>query len=307
VIRFTVKALATIVIVWILLKNIGLNAVLRHASGIDFHYLAIATLLGLILAIFAGLRWHCLIVAMGHKLGCIPALQITLIGTFFNQLLPSAMGGDLARIPYIHRAGLPLLQAVNSVVLDRVLALVSLELLVLLCLPASFSVVPELFAKWTLFSIAAVGLAGTAILLSIDYLPGLKSRHSVLDQLLVLSRLLRAALFGRQAIAIIGYGLTVHLTRILAVYTIAIGMMLDVTFYQSLILVPPAMLVTALPISVGGWGVREGAFVFAFGLIGIDPEKAFALSAVFGLTTMAAALVGGIFWIFHRKQPGSNQ
>jgi uncharacterized membrane protein YbhN (UPF0104 family) len=177
-----------------------------------------------------------------------------------------------------------------------------LELLVLVCLPASFSVVSELVARWTLVSIAAGGLAGTAILLSIDHLPGLISRHIVLDQLLALPRLLRAAMFGRQAVAIVVYGITVHLTRVLTVYTLAKGMMLDVTFYESLILVPPAMLVTALPISVGGWGVREGAFVIAFGFVGIHPDSAFALSAVFGLTTMAAALFGGFFWIFHRKQ-----
>jgi uncharacterized membrane protein YbhN (UPF0104 family) len=302
VIRFTIKALTTVVIFWVLLNNIDLNAVLRHASNIHLVYLAIATALGLILAFFAGLRWYCVIEATGHHLTWFRTLEITMIGTFFNQLLPSAMGGDLARIPYAHRAGLPLLPALNSVVLDRVVAFVALDILVLVCLPISFSVVPEPHARWTLLSIAAGGLVGTAILLSFEHMPKVMSRHIVLEHMLALSCLLRAAMFSRQAFAIVVYGIIVHLTRVLAVYTIAKGMILDISFYESLILVPPAMLVTSLPISVGGWGVREGAFVIAFGFMGVHPESAFALSAIFGLTSMMASLIGGLCWIFHRKQ-----
>jgi uncharacterized membrane protein YbhN (UPF0104 family) len=55
--------------------------------------------------------------------------------------------------------------------------------------------------------------------------------------------------------------------------------------------VPPALLVSALPISFGGWGVREGALVAAFSLVHADPAAVAATSVMFGLTT---PLVGGI-------------
>ena len=54
---------------------------------------------------------------------------------------------------------------------------------------------------------------------------------------------------------------------------------------------PPALLVSALPISLGGWGVREGALVAALSLVHADPAAVTATSVMFGLTT---ALVGGI-------------
>ena len=76
--------------------------------------------------------------------------------------------------------------------------------------------------------------------------------------ILTLSSTLHAAMFGRYSMHILVYSVTVHLIRVLAVYLIARGMMLDISFLESLILVPPALVVTALPISVGGWGVREG-------------------------------------------------
>jgi uncharacterized membrane protein YbhN (UPF0104 family) len=55
--------------------------------------------------------------------------------------------------------------------------------------------------------------------------------------------------------------------------------------------VPPALLVSALPISLGGWGVREGALVAAFSLVHADPAAVAATSVMFGLTT---PLVGAI-------------
>lgn len=304
-IRFAIKSMTTVAIVWVLLNNIGLDAVLQHLSNIELRYLAIATALGLLLGFFAGLRWYCIIKTTGHHLGWFRTLEITMIGTFFNQILPSAMGGDLARISYAHRSGLPFHPAVNSVVLDRIVAFVALILLVLVCLPAAFTIVQAPNALWTLLIIAVGGFAGTVILLSVRHIPRFMSRHILLEHVLSLSSLLHTAMFSFQTISILSYSLLTHVIRVLAVHVLAQGMLLDVSFNESLILVPPAMLVTALPISVGGWGVREGAFVIAFGFMGVQPEKAFALSALFGLTTMMAGLFGGFFWIFHRKPPGA--
>ena len=67
-------------------------------------------------------------------------------------------------------------------------------------------------------------------------------------------------------------------------------------------LVPPVMLIMTIPISIGGWGVRETAMVTFFGLIGVSGEGAFALSVVFGLTGMAVAIPGGIIWFMSRDK-----
>lgn len=286
---------------WLLISHMTIEGVIRQIADIDRFYLLTSMVICTLLTVFAGLRWYYVIKATGHSLSWFRTLEITMIGTFFNQLLPSAMGGDLARIPYAHRAGLPLMTAVNSIVLDRLLAMVALIILVLGCLPISFTIVSNPQARWGLVLIALGGLVGIFLLLSIKHMPGLMSRYSAFNYLHNLSKLLHTALFRRHAPAIISYGIMTHLGRVLAVHALAKGMSLDVTFYESLILVPPAMLLTALPISIGGWGIREGSFVMAFGLLGLASESAFALSSLFGLTTVAAALIGGFFWLLHRQ------
>ena len=120
------------------------------------------------------------------------------------------------------------------------------------------SVLDASHARWTLITVAAGGLAGTAVLLSAAQIPGL-FRHTIFKPVITLSLSLREAVAGRPALAVLVSGIVVHLMRVVSVYIIAVGMHLDIVFSDCLVLVPAALLVTVLPISVGGWGIREGA------------------------------------------------
>lgn len=303
-IRFFVKALITLAIIWYLLQGMELGAIVHHALSIDTVYIVIASVLGLLISVVASVRWYYVLQATGHRLTWYRTLQLTMVGTFFNQILPSAMGGDLVRIPYAHQSGLPLGSAINSVILDRVVAMLALILLVLVSLPLALSVLNASHARWTLIAVAAGGLTATAVLLCFAQMPA-RFRHSIFKPIITLSLSLREAVAGRPALAVLVSGIVVHLVRVVSVYVIAVGMHLDIVFSDCLILVPPALLITVLPISVGGWGVREGAFVIAFGFVGLPPEQAFALSVVFGITILIAALFGAPFWVFLRKsKPG---
>jgi uncharacterized membrane protein YbhN (UPF0104 family) len=301
VIRFVLKAVIALAILGYLLQGMDLDTVVHLVLSIDPVYLGIATALGLLISLVASVRWYYVILAMGLRLSSYRALQLTMVGTFFNQILPTAMGGDLARIPYAHRSGLPLGSAINSVILDRVTAMTTLVLLVLATLPLALSTLEASQARWLLFMVAACGLAGTFIILGIAHIPG-RLLHPLFKPVVTLSLSLREIVAGRYAPAVLISGTVVHLIRVITVYAIAVGMQLDITFSNCLVLVPSALLVTVIPVSIGGWGIREGAFVIAFGFSGLPPEQAFALSVVFGITILIAGLLGAPFWIFFSKQ-----
>jgi glycosyltransferase 2 family protein len=63
-----------------------------------------------------------------------------------------------------------------------------------------------------------------------------------------------------------------------------------------MVMVPLVVLLTMLPISIAGWGVREAAMVAAFGYVGVDAPGALALSVAFGLVQVAIGLPGGLWW-----------
>ena len=71
------------------------------------------------------------------------------------------------------------------------------------------------------------------------------------------------------------------------------------------VLVPPIVLVTTLPISIAGWGVRESATVIGFGFIGVAPADALALSVLFGLVQIVMGVPGGIMWLAQKGRGGA--
>jgi hypothetical protein len=69
------------------------------------------------------------------------------------------------------------------------------------------------------------------------------------------------------------------------------------------LLVPAVLEIAMLPISIGGWGVREGAAIVAFASVGVSPAVAFGGSVAFALLSLLLALVGGTTWLLGRR-PG---
>jgi uncharacterized membrane protein YbhN (UPF0104 family) len=68
------------------------------------------------------------------------------------------------------------------------------------------------------------------------------------------------------------------------------------------LLVPAIMEIAMLPISLAGWGVREGAAIVAFGALGLPPDQALGASIAFGLIVAAVSMLGGILWLVDRRQ-----
>lgn len=305
--KFGTKAVITVLLIFFLLRGIDLHSVLDNALRIEGYYLAAAVALVLCNIWLSGMRWFYVIRSIGHHLPLGMSWQLTMIGAFFNQLLPSAMGGDLVRFPYAARLGLPLTAALKSVVLDRVIAFVGLIVLVLCCLPAALLIIADTRVYWSLLGVVIAALLLVGVLLSITYWPAVLLEKAVLRPVLALSISLRDALIGRLRLRILVSAVTIHVVRVLTVYVIALGMSLQVSFLECLILVPSALLVTNVPVSLGGWGLREGAFMVAFAFVGLSAEQSIALSALFGLTNFSSSLAGGLVWVFLCRPAGHCQ
>ncbi|MBF0247192.1 MAG: flippase-like domain-containing protein [Alphaproteobacteria bacterium] len=88
----------------------------------------------------------------------------------------------------------------------------------------------------------------------------------------------------------------------LMVYALAVGMGNDIGIVECLVLFPPVLLVQTLPISIAGWGVREGAMVTLFAFAGVSADSALALSLLFGVAIAVTSLPGAILWVLSGKR-----
>ena len=288
-------------LIWFLLANVDLDAAKERVLAIAPGMVALATAIFLVQLVIGAMRWRAVLDAIGAPLPFARAVRFFFIGAFFSQTLPSSVGGDAVRIYKTWRAGLTLGAAVNGVMLERIAAVVALVALVAATQPFFLPRVGEDTAGWIISAVAlsvAATVAGMVVLLVLDRLPvSLRGWRLVrgLARLGVDAR--KVFLVPRAAGKALGWGVAGHVNLTLGVYVLALGLKLDVTWVDCIVLFPPALLLTTLPISIAGWGVREGAMVAVFALVGVPTDGALVLSILFGLLDALISLPGGIVWV----------
>jgi uncharacterized membrane protein YbhN (UPF0104 family) len=96
-------------------------------------------------------------------------------------------------------------------------------------------------------------------------------------------------------------GLAVTSLNVLSIWAIGLGYKDDIGFVTAFAAAPVVFLISMVPISVAGWGLREGAFVVAFGLFGISPGAALTVSVSFGAALFLTYLPGAVVFLARRR------
>jgi glycosyltransferase 2 family protein len=288
-------------LIWFVLSNIDLASAIDRALDVAPEMLVLAASLFFVQAVIAGARWRVVLKAIGASLPFIDSFKIYYIGLFFNQTLPSSVGGDAVRMYIAKRAGVSLGASINSVLLERGALVIALVLIVVGMQPYFMTRVPDDQESLILSSVAVlfiVMVAGLIALMNLDRLPDRYSRWRIVRGLAMLAGDSRQVFLSpKWGSSILAWSLIGHVNITLSIYILALGLKLDVSFLDCLALFPPVMLATTLPISIAGWGVREGAMVAAFGLIGVSQEGAVVLSLLAGILAIVACLPGGLIWL----------
>lgn len=301
---FAGKAGVSVLLLALLLRHVDATAVADRLGGLAPDRIVLLASLLLVQALSGALRWRVVIGLFDSSVSFLTALRLPYIGLFFNQTLPSSIGGDAVRVWMIHREGLSPSDALFSVALDRLAALIGLVILVAASLPMLFAVVPDTTARWALAAPIGLVTLGTAGLLAIrGGLATWLARGTLTRPLAVLAAntrrlLLRLATGG----AAIGLPLASHGPTIGCVLSCWGGhRRAAVVRRLPVVLVPPVIFLLAVPISLAGWGLRETAMVVAFGLAGVARSHAVAVSVASGLAVMVFGLPGGLLWLLSRE------
>ena len=244
-------------------------------------------------------RWHLLLEVAGAAVGWTRTAQLAVAGLFFNSVLPGVMGGDVMRAFWAARdAPQARPAAVVSILLERVLGLAATVLLgAALILPRwrGLNQHPVTHAgAWAFVTVAGI-LVVILVVLATPYSSRLLAGdHS--------SGWRKAAAEGAKACHVClthpagaGAGLLLSLTsQVLLVtlfFAVAEAMALPADLWQLASVLPMVAMVTVLPISWNGLGLREAAFVTFLGVFGVPAAQAVAIS----LTAFAVILVWNLF------------
>lgn len=287
-------------LLWLVFRGIEFASLQDSFSGLSPWTLAIVAGQTLLHIVLTGVRWRAVLRSLGSLLPLRTAIRLSFIGNFFNQTLPSSIGGDAVRMYLGHRGGLPVARAVTSVLLERVVTVLGLIALVLVFQPVLLATdageETGAVLPWVAL-LAAGAIAGTLLLTMMDRLPVGLHRFRLVRGLAELSADTRRLMSPRRLAGPMAWTLVTLLNLTLSLCVLAWGMGIDLGFIEALALFPLVILAVSIPISIGGWGVREGAMVAVLALIEVPSESAFALSVVFGLISIAASLPGGLVWL----------
>jgi uncharacterized membrane protein YbhN (UPF0104 family) len=301
-IEVLLKVIVSLGLITFLINQVDFKGIVNILKNVDIKMIIYALTLLTIQVFIVTTRWQLVLKCQKIELNYKNTLQILWSGLFFNQAMPSSVGGDVIRGYYLKKQGMTLGRATLGVLMDRLFGMVGLVLLVLASLPLSFELVNNPIARIGVLLIAS-GISFTLLLVFFtDKLPGNFSHFRVIKGFYSLSQDGRHCISKNyNGLIIIIISILVHLISVVAVMTMAIGLGINVEWSGFLLIIPLVILMMVVPISIAGWGVREGVMVVGFGYLGVAPEAALALSILYGLLMLVVALPGGVVWALKRN------
>ena len=297
-ISLLVKGAVSGLLLYFALRLVNIGTVADRLWQIKPAWLVFAVLVLIGQAVLLSARWQRIAARCGAREPFRRLFRFTMIGTFFNQTLPSSVGGDAMRIWLLGKQA-DWRVASYSVLLDRIIGLVALATLVVICLPWTFTIVQNPVGRTALLLVGLGSLAGWLLFLALGFERWhFLQRWSVTRHVATTAKVAIGILCTPGTLAPIGLiSFASHLLTALCAWSAARSVNADLSLINALFLVLPVALIAALPISIAGWGVREGAMVAAFAYAGLPQSDGLLISILFGVSYLMVGLLGGILWV----------
>jgi len=282
-------------------------AAMRSAS---WAWLGGAALLYFAMLVVSSWRWNTLLRAQGIVVRLRTLIASFLVATFFNNFLPSNIGGDVVRIRDTAGPAQSRTLAATVVLVDRGLGLLALVLVAALGATASQPAMRggppvQPWILWTgLFVGGVVSIQALRAPMLVTRLAApLRLLHAewVDERLAKLTAALGRFASAPGALASSALGAVVVQALLVAFYAaVARALHIDVSPWHLAVMVPVSFIVQMIPISVNGFGVREATFVAFFALAGLPAEAAMLLSFMGTAVIMAWSLAGACVHLARR-------
>jgi uncharacterized membrane protein YbhN (UPF0104 family) len=306
-----------------LLWRVDWQELTRIVSRASVGYVLVALLLELLNVIPKVLRWRALLLTQGTQETFPRLFSIYLVGGFFNNFLPSNVGGDSVRMLRLGQLTGQGADAVSSVLVERLCGLFAVLLMG----------VVAVLSNWRLASAGRIGFlvlgAFVAFVLGMLLLFNLRRVLFWADRLLPPasplnppnfggkgSGGLRGALValigklgklygsiyafrsrGRVLLVVLAFSLLFRFGDVLRLYVQSVALHVPVSFIWLMMAISLIAVVTSLPLSLNAIGIQEGAYVFFFGLAGIAAPQALALALLSRGVRLVVSLVGGVIYL----------
>jgi glycosyltransferase 2 family protein len=299
---FAAKLIVSAACFWYVLRQIDVTESIRTLPTFDVRWAAFAVSLAMVQIPLLALRLWAIVQELAPKstrLTYLAASAVTAIYALFAQLVPSVIGEGI-RAWMLTRFGCGWRAGLTSVVIDRavgVAVLIAFAFIILL-LPSALTALSG-YRDLTLFAFGTALFVGTFGLFITPRIAPLLQQWRYSYWIGTLATDAHRLLLGPRAPNVIGAACLIHALTIAVIWSVARAQGLAFSVTDCAVLFTVMVGVALVPISIGGWGLRELAVVAFLGAHGLAPERALIFSVCFGLITMISVLPGLIVWLLY--------
>lgn len=236
------------------------------------------------------------------------------IGLFFNLTFPTLIGGDIIKVYYAGKPTKTYAQSFAATFLDRdsgMLAMMIIACIAIMIYPVEVSGIHVSLIIWSVFVLFVFGniaiftprIHGLLItLLHKIHFPKIAGKIDMISNAFQIMGKHKSVLWGALAISFINQLLVISVTWIMA-----LGLRIHISPFYYLIFVPVITLISMIPISLNGMGLREYFFLYLFGAIGVMKVSCIALGLLSSIVLILSSLPGGIVYLFFRNKADMQQ
>jgi uncharacterized protein (TIRG00374 family) len=284
-------------------------AVWRAARSADWRFILLACVLVALDRVLMAYRWWTLLAPLDNH-GRPPVgivMRIFFISTFVGTFLPASVGGDAVRAYGLSKEGVGGVDAVASVLMDRLLGVVSILMVAI----AGAMLARDLIDIRPLFPALAILTVACAASLAVVFSP--RAAVALARVIVLLPRgretaaklvaaIQRYATLHLPMANVLVCSIAVQLLRVLQTYCLGVALGLAVPLGIYFALVPIILLIVLMPITINGIGTAQAGFVWLFSRAGVASAPAFALSVLFLGIAVVGNLPGGVLYLFGEKR-----
>jgi uncharacterized protein (TIRG00374 family) len=304
------KLAIAITLIAVIVSRVNLDDVWSAFASADKVLIAGAFLLYFVGLCIIASRWKLLLAAQGVSASLFTLVKSMIVAVFFNNFLPSTVGGDAMRAYDTWRMGGGKTQSVSIVLIDRLLGIFTLfifALLALLMTSIEVSFIPNI-KLWVMIAVA-IGVAGLYILffkaqaISRYLHSNVQSGDGFLTRFLQKIFDVFAVYNGKPGILFTALFLSVllQLNVIFHYYLLALSLGIEVPLLAMFIIIPVAIVVMMIPVSINAIGIRELIFVTMFGFYGVNNADALAFAWMSFVLITILGVLGGIVFMLRKK------
>jgi uncharacterized membrane protein YbhN (UPF0104 family) len=304
----TIKILISVALLYFALRKVNLSELASRIDIASLGWIALAIAVTFLQIFIGVLRWCEISAECGAPLTTRQAMRFNVIAQFFNQTLPSSIGGDAVRLWLVARNGAGWRAATYSIFVDRAVGLIALAVIIVASLPWSYRLIGDPDGRVALLFVDFAALAGGVGFLVLGrlrwpWLERLWGMHHLHACAVIANRVMFSRERGPK-IAVLS--LLVHVLAVVIAWCVVQSIAAPVKFGQIFQLVPPVMLITMLPISIAGWGVREATMGLAFGYAGLMTNEGVNVSLLYGAVSFIVGAFGGLIWILSAEKAAQD-